>query len=279
MKQDVTSSCDGENHSYELRQVIEYLENVRVSGPNVDDMPSDLPLTEVSQHPQLFQPRNGQLDERHVQVLKKTLQNHGELDPVEVIKVGRETYVIDGHHRLEAYHLEGRRKRIPVVYFKGSIAEAVLKAGQSNTKDKLPMTNQEKQDFAWRLVRLGKYTKKAIAEAASISERQVTYMRKALKQLGDEAYEIEHWWQVRERTNGKDFHIMSDEERAEWLEQEGAKITERLGKTFGKQLSKNLEVTALGFAEYFGLQLPELVNFLQSHSEDYDDDIVEADCF
>lgn len=75
-----------------------------------------------------------------------------------------------------------------MAYFTGSVEEAVLQAGRANSKAKQPMTNTERQDFAWRLVRLGSYTRNQVAEAAGVSLRQVATMREVLKELGEDAF-------------------------------------------------------------------------------------------
>ena len=103
----------------------------------------------------LFQPRGWQEeDEAHVQALVRALQRNGPgklLDPVLVMFIGADLYVVDGHHRLAAYEAASVSGPVPVEHFHGTVQEAVLAAGRANHKDKLPMTTDERHNNAWRL--------------------------------------------------------------------------------------------------------------------------------
>ena len=93
------------------------------------------------------------MNDRHVADLRRALRNGGELDPVLVFAAGRWFYLIDGHHRLQAYRREDKRD-IPVEAFEGTPEEAVLAARKANSRAKLSMTNLERQNAAWQLVLL-----------------------------------------------------------------------------------------------------------------------------
>lgn len=122
-----------------------------------------IPLRQVSKRTAVFQPRslmgNLSADDEFVRDLVKVLNNSGgkALDPITVWYGGKRFYVIDGHHRLEAYNRYYRKgvqppPLIPCVEFKGSLMEAVEFAGRSNHKNKLPMRQADRLNYAWRLV-------------------------------------------------------------------------------------------------------------------------------
>ena len=199
----------------------------------------------------------------HVYMLAKALEERGDLDPILVLRIGREAYLIDGHHRLAAYRGKGR-KDIPVCYFKGTVRAAVLAAGEANSKAVQPMTRAECADYAWRLTLIGGYSKAATATAASVSERLVANMRTAKKTLGEQAAGHKHWWRAREAALGKEQREMTDKERDEWKEALAEEYAERLRKTFSNKLVMNPEVAAMAFGIHFGEHLQELLYELSS---------------
>jgi hypothetical protein len=107
--------------------------------------PNRLPHKAITKMPELFQPRG--MSEKHIGDLVRAIQNFGEVDPLTVIAVGSKAVLIDGHHRLEAYQRAKKLAGIPVTYFDGTPQEAVLEAGRANSKAKLPMSGQERQNY------------------------------------------------------------------------------------------------------------------------------------
>ncbi|MBC7950586.1 MAG: hypothetical protein H7Z12_02030 [Rhodospirillaceae bacterium] len=184
---------------------------------------------------------------------------------------GDTAYLVDGHHRREAYLNAKVTQPIPVTYFTGSVEEAVLEAGRANSKAKQPMTNTERQDFAWRLVRLGSYTRNQVAEAAGVSVRQVATMREVLKQLGEDAFEYESWWKARTVASGRESSSFdSDEEREEWLEAWDSDLASRMRKEFTGKLIANPELAARALNIYFGRKLPDLFSELRQYVSEGD---------
>ena len=95
-------------------------------------------------------------DIAHIRELARTIEDKKRpLDPILVTAVGKKFYVVDGHHRLEAYRLAKWRKEIPVRYFEGNLKEAQEEAWRRNYKNKLPMRHADKLEAAWRSVRGG----------------------------------------------------------------------------------------------------------------------------
>jgi ParB-like chromosome segregation protein Spo0J len=67
--------------------------------------------------------------------------------------IGDKYYILDGHHRLDAYHSAQWSNKIPVKVFSGTLQDARLKALELNSRNKLPMTQADKQEAAWELTK------------------------------------------------------------------------------------------------------------------------------
>ena len=74
--------------------------------------------------------------------------------------------LLDGHHRREAYRRARVTTAVPVEWFKGDLDAAIVEAGARNCQEKLPMSNADRMNFAWRLVKLGTLSKAAMRKAA-----------------------------------------------------------------------------------------------------------------
>ncbi|WP_162906570.1 ParB/RepB/Spo0J family partition protein [Algihabitans albus] len=227
------------------------------ASPAGSPLPDRLPVKAISLYPRLFQPR--EIEERHVSELRRSLRNTGVLDALTVIWVGDEPVLIDGHHRHAAYLQEKFTQPVPVRSFKGSLQEAVLEAGRANSKAKLPMTTRDRQDYAWRLILLGRYSKRQTREAAGVSDGLVATMRRAASALGDDAKNYSAWYAARAAARKQEFAPMTDDEREEALEALANDWADRMARAFGTKLANNPEVTAKAFEVYFGRKLPEVL--------------------
>ena len=219
--------------------------------------------------PELFQPRA--ISEKHIADLVRAIHQFGTVDPITVMSVSGRTILIDGHHRVEAYQRAGKTTDIPVNYFTGSVEEAVLEAGQSNSKAKLPMTGRERQDFAWRLVLLGKHSKASIVQSTGISTSQVGNMRAVRKKLGSKAFAYPSWWRARTQAQGQP-QDMDEDQRELWKQELADRFADRLAKTFSTKLAERPEIAAMALATYFGRRLPDVILELRSFVSDSDDD-------
>ena len=247
-----------DNNTFEPAAIQAELERkAAASSPGGSPLPDRLPVKAISLYPRLFQPR--EIEERHVSELRRSLRNTGVLDALTVIWVCDEPVLIDGHHRHAAYLQEKATQPVPVRSFKGSLQEAVLEAGRANSKAKLPMSTRDRQDYAWRLVLLGSYSKKQTREAAGISDGLVATMRRAASALGDAAKDYSAWYAARAAARNQEFAPMTDDEREEALEALANDWADRMAKAFGTKLANNPEVTAKAFEVYFGRKLPEVL--------------------
>lgn len=236
-----------------------------------------LPPSAIEVVDALFQPRA--VAEFHLSALVAAVKAGRTLPPLLVYRTGARTVLLDGHHRLLAYQRAKVRGPVPVEYFKGTPREAVLAARKANSAPKLAMSVSERQDDAWRLVKMRQFSKAEIQDSANVSHGSVAAMRAALKALGaDVAGECRTWREARERAKGKEgWTMMSDDARQARLEAMAEDWTSRLGKTFGTRLSNNPEVAASALAGYFGRRLPEIMRHLRDHLSGFDLEDAEGD--
>lgn len=228
--------------------------------------PKALPRSTLRQYPEVFQVRQEDLDERHLQELAKAIKQRGVLDPILVIQVSGEVVVVDGHHRVEAYRLAKVCDGIPVVYFEGTVDEAVLESGRANSKAKLPMTTRQRMDFAWRLTVMGSYSKSQTVDAAAVGDGTVGRMRRVKKALGDEATGCRSWWQA-QRLHKATMPV-TEMDLEDWMETRANELADRMAKTFGPDLHKNPEIAARALAVYLGRRTGEVWRYLKDHVAD-----------
>lgn len=193
--------------------------------------------------------------EDHVMGLAKALENKGKpLERILVLPVGEHYYVIDGHHRVEAYHSVKWKRPVPVEVFHGSLEEARVEAFVRNSKDKLPMPKADKMEGTWTLVKEGKLTVEKISDITQVSERQVYYMRSAWKELcalpkerlSDGKQPIDLTWTQARRVLNEEA-VDFDEE--DWKEKQVQKLVDNLLRTkIGQGLGQRPEITALALS-------------------------------
>jgi len=244
---------------YEPNAILAELRGKMAEGRPPTSLPERLPLGDVKVAEELFQPRG--MVEKHISDLVRALRIAGELDAVLVIQTGPEAYLVNGHHRLAAYQ-EARRETIPVVYFEGTLEDAVLEAGRVNSKANLPMQNRERQEYAWQLVLMEGYSKSQIVKAAGVADGQVGNMRRAKETLGDRAYSARSWYEARSWAQGLEVDPMTDEARDAWVEQTAHEWSDRLFKEFGTKLSNHREIAGRTLELYFGRRLPDLLDYM-----------------
>lgn len=159
------------------------------------DRPAEVPVDQLVTKPEVFQPRqyweDSPYSKQHITSIARAIERGSKPDPLLVRVIGQEIVVIDGHHRLEAYRKAGLKGPVSVEYFEGSLLQAVAMTGKANSCDKLPMSDADKSEHAWRLVLLcargaEKLTVEQIAQCAQRSARLVKQMRARLRELSKE---------------------------------------------------------------------------------------------
>jgi hypothetical protein len=230
---------------------------------------TSIPLRQLSKRTAVFQPRSleGNLgdDEEFTRGLVKVLRDaNGEaLDPVTVWWSGRRFYVIDGHHRFEAYRRHHGAKAhvsIPCVEFEGTRDEAMELSGQANHKNKLPMTQDDRLNYAWRLVCTTGLTVDRIKRASGTGERVVWAMRKKLKAKIEEAKPVCETTYRCEQGGMKWRHVR-DDIKEDWTDDktlaEAKRMSARLYKEFGS-LHRKAHIFALALTLH-DTKLPSLL--------------------
>lgn len=145
----------------------------------------DAPLALISRDG-YFAVRGMTLNEDHVKALASRIRTVGKLDPVLLAQGKRGFVILDGAHRVAAYALAGWAERIPAKVAHCDRREALLLAARANSKLTLAMSNAERWNVAWRLVRetdrVGNatFSKRQIVEATGTSKGTVDNMRAAI---------------------------------------------------------------------------------------------------
>lgn len=185
---------------------------------------------------------------RHVLDLAKVLvDGGGPLDAILVYPIGARYYVVDGHHRLAAYDTAKWTQDIPATVFNGTLAEARLEGLKLNSKNKLALTDQDKQEAAWELVKQKAGSKRKISEWTGVSTSNIANMRRVLERLKKDPIHAEEvagatWAYARRLDLGLQKKAPDDD----WLEKEADKLAAQLLKVnLGQGLMKNPDVTAL----------------------------------
>jgi len=227
------------------------------------DRPTRLRLADIHVSESAFQWRGEDLARRdaHARELARALTDHEKpLPPLLVTPIGSKFYVIDGHHRLVAYHSVGWKRLVPVTYFDGDLKEARRRALQCNVRDKLPMLPQEKSEAAWRLVvedlqeSEGRpygagavWSKQDIVDATTIGERTVANMRRIAREhpearAGTWKEALRSDWGTR------------DKPIEDWKQEKARKMAEQMLKNVGP-LFKEVDITAIAL-EMVSPELP-----------------------
>lgn len=189
----------------------------------------------------------------HILNLARAIKRGDEMPPILVFPIGRDYYVMDGHHRLAAYDNAEWTKAIPAQVFTGSLKEAERVALRSNNKDKLSLTREDRTEAAWRLVRQDhpQDSIKSIMEDAGVAKGTVNTMRatrEKLKELGNSPEDIKGMSWEKARWNAKGGR--EDHEHSDWIEAEADKLVADIQRyKLGARFTKNTDVTALALAK------------------------------
>jgi ParB-like chromosome segregation protein Spo0J len=240
-------------------ETLEQLKVKHLKTKRPDKAPTAVRLGDIRIADKVFQWRrlkyNRIASESHVMGLAKALENGRKpLEPILVLPVGKGYYVIDGHHRVEAFHSVKWERPVPVEVFQGSLEEARVEAFLRNSKDKLPMSKEDKMEGAWTLVKEAKLTVEKMSDTTQTSQRQIYYMRSQWKKLcalpkerlpDDKKPADLSWPQARRVVNNE----AVDFDEKEWVDKKVQKLVDALHRTkMGQALTRNAEVTAEALA-------------------------------
>lgn len=221
--------------------------------------PDQVTLKSIRRLPTLFAARSSgratdaggyqeQAKELH-RVLNAMPKDARYFDPITVFEIAGQDYCVDGHHRIAAYHSAKVTGRVPVNRIGGTLSDAIEAGIKANSKTFLPMTLSERQEAAWKLIRIGHGTKEQQALWTGTSQRTVARLRKLKKQL-EETHPADDWgcvWEARKLLEE------NEDEQKEWGEDETAAEVEdyvkRLRKAFYHKLHTRLPAVVQALAE------------------------------
>jgi hypothetical protein len=207
------------------------------------DAPDSLPIGDIKEASSLFQPRDDSIafapgrSEGHVSSLTKALKAGGLLDPLTVIALGDDWYLIDGHHRLAAYRGQQWSAPIPVNVQRSDLTGdqriewAIGLSYADNKKDHLNISSVDKADGAWRAVMNDTGLSKAeTAERYGVAPSTVAAMRRAktaLEAEGAHMPTLTKW-----RSAGLELRRLqdpnSDRGTGDWEEEHQRQLAKRL---------------------------------------------------
>lgn len=212
-----------------------------------------------------FQPRGGGVNEAHVTALLEVLRQGSQLDPLclwEDPATGALT-VADGHHRLEAYRRHGKARGVPVAIYRCDRQTALLIPIQDNAKTRLPLSYDDRANWAWRLTVEGELSKATVATSCGVSERTVAHMRQIKRELQGKGEDApKSWWEAQRLKKGGEYQEWSDEERDEWRKG----LVQRAHRRFGAELTEIMKRSPEAAAELLdlcgGRQLESVMDYL-----------------
>jgi hypothetical protein len=224
------------------------LERLGQSEPRREAVPSELTLSDIHVANRVFQWRLADedvlADTRFVQELVDALEVQEEpLRPFEallVVPIGQRFFLVDGHHRLDAYATFGWEGPVPVEVFPGNLQDAVLEAWKRNAHNKLPMTKASRFEAAWKLVKTGKLSRAEITRLTSVRRSTLTNMRSVLAEFGKRA-SVRTWAEARRLRRDQDAPSGDD-----WKEAAAREIALHLAK--GPKQTTDPELLAMALA-------------------------------
>lgn len=228
------------------------------------ESPTELLLSDIIRCPRLLHFRNA--DEyatvKHSNDLKLRIKRTGAaLDPLLVGRAGGRWVILDGHLRWAAYKAAGWTQRVPVRVFIGTAASALFAAIEANSHLRLALTPEERNNAAWRLVRLEEHSKAAIAKATGTGTSTVARMRKqlnAIRAADLEPNDYPVWREARDV-------LLEDSKQVERfdVDAEREEIKGRISRALGaKKLQQQPELCAEALYEIAGHRARDLARFL-----------------
>lgn len=168
------------------------------------DQPECLPIEAIMQAPDLFQPRHDSIayapgrSEGHISALAKEPKAGRPLDPVTVVDMGGKWFLVDGHHRMQAYRRAKWKREVPVNVVQSNLQAAervewaITLSIAENAKAKLGLVEADKMARAWQAVaREAPGSIAGLSKTYGVSERTIANMRKVRATLADAGKDLE----------------------------------------------------------------------------------------
>lgn len=228
--------------------------------------------------PQVFQPRldveEPWIKGAHIRALMQAAKQNEEnrLAPILVFPVGGYRIIVDGHCRAEAYRRIDRsqNQKVPVRHLTETFREALFLAAAGNSHDKLPLTQREKAEFAWKIVRFEEgrsdlSSTRKIEAKTGCSKSLVNQMRQLLvlhpkSTEGTASHDPrdETWL----RAKFEDRPKLDEFDREAWKEKWITDVATKLRASFGKKPERQRDL----FLEAINRAYP---GFVRGIEEDY----------
>ncbi|MCG6114232.1 MAG: hypothetical protein MEQ84_03450 [Mesorhizobium sp.] len=187
-------------------------------------------------------------------VLSGKLRGEQFFDPITVYEVGGRDHCVDGHHRLAVYLTRGVQEPVPVFRLGGTLRDAIAASVRLNSKTFLPMDRKQREEAAWKLVKISHGSKAEQAAWSGMGTSFIAKLRRLRKTLEEQRHN-EDWgslWEAEKLARG------TGGERIEWTEEmEQREIEEyrkRLLKTFGQKLHTRTSSVVAALGELIGGQ-------------------------
>lgn len=279
-------SAKAERRTYDsIATAIETLEGTLAAHPQTPQPPVEgLRISEIIVCEMLFQRRdlwaNKLGREDHIRDLKRAIKDDPTgMEPIDVWRGGDGWYLVDGHHRLQAYERLGYTGLIPVRIVPGNLQDALAHVGLSNTRNKLAMTNAERMSLAvFQVCVAPENSLREIAKISGVGKSQVANIRKAVDQLVSEGHRRislagESWESIRRQCNnfepGERDHDLETRMKAN-------DIKEALKPVLGRTPHFQTEAVIMALME-LSPQLWRSISDIAIHRHEAEDDIDEED--
>ncbi|WBL31762.1 ParB N-terminal domain-containing protein [Sinirhodobacter sp. HNIBRBA609] len=237
-------------------------------------------LSELDIRPDDFQFRDTPLDQYHADEILKALQQGRDVGPMDVWRDPDDgkLYVLDGHHRFDAYTRLKWSEPVKVQVHEGAFHRVKLVALRENTKARLPMSAQERANAAWGLAQEQSddggftYSKRELAEATGVSERTVATMRSTHRKLIEIGKEPPRRWSTAiEMAKGKEFGEMTEEELEEWNEAKAAEFDRHVGKFIAEYSKRYPVAVRIVLERRMGQEFEYMIDYCAKAADDIDD--------
>jgi hypothetical protein len=117
------------------------------------------------------------------------------------------------------------------------------------------MVLQERLNAAWRLIRLGTFSKSRITKVTTVGDGQIARMRRVLKAHRDDVIGVEQWSRASKIATGRGT-VRTEDEHEAWLEGLVETYQEKVRRAVGNKLASNPDMMARVLARYCGNNLP-----------------------
>lgn len=204
-------------------------------------------------------------------------KNRQTLEPLLVVWTSKGWAVANGFLRVAAYKAAEWSKAVPVQVFNGTPTAAMVQAARDNLKVALPLTPEERANAAWYFVNHNNWSRREIARQSGVSERLVSYMRRAkrrLEEIGHKAAKYATWKEAQLATFGTESERKAFSESAEL-----ADMLDTLGRSFGKLEYHKVELFAQAVYTFAGRRATQFVRefaYLAAAEEEYEEALEEA---